>query len=67
VVVHTYGSNIVPVRFQVLNCGKCEIASFSDIAPCSFVEVDRRFRGAYCLHRQDSYVPEGYYKIVHGA
>jgi hypothetical protein len=21
-----------------------------DIAPCSVVEVDRRFRGAYCLH-----------------
>jgi hypothetical protein len=25
---------------------------FWDIAPCSDVEVDRRFRGAYCLHRQ---------------
>jgi hypothetical protein len=28
---------------------------FCDIAPCSFVEVDRRFRGAYCLCHQ---VPE---------
>jgi hypothetical protein len=23
-----------------------------DIAPCSLVEVDRRFRGAYCLQHQ---------------
>jgi hypothetical protein len=23
-----------------------------DIAPCSLVEVDRRFRGAYCLHHR---------------
>jgi hypothetical protein len=22
--------------------------AFWDIAPCSFVEVDRRFRGTYC-------------------
>jgi hypothetical protein len=25
---------------------------FWDTAPCSLVEVDRRFRGEYCLHRQ---------------
>jgi hypothetical protein len=31
--------------------GKYEVYSvFCDIAPCSQVEVDRRFRGAYCLH-----------------
>jgi hypothetical protein len=23
-----------------------------DVAPCSLVEIDRRFRGAYCLHHQ---------------
>jgi hypothetical protein len=23
-----------------------------EIVPCSFAEVDRRFRGAYFLHRQ---------------
>jgi hypothetical protein len=23
-----------------------------DVAPCSLVEVYRRFRGAYCLHHQ---------------
>jgi hypothetical protein len=25
---------------------------FWDVAPCSHVEVYRRFRGAYCLHHQ---------------
>jgi hypothetical protein len=25
---------------------------FWDVAPCSLVEVYRRFRGAYCLHHQ---------------
>jgi hypothetical protein len=27
-------------------------AVFWDVAPCSLVEVYRRFRGAYCLHYQ---------------
>jgi len=26
-------------------------------APCSVVELDRRFRGTYCLHNQGSVVP----------
>jgi hypothetical protein len=25
---------------------------FWDRAPCSLVEIDRRFRGVYCLHHQ---------------
>jgi hypothetical protein len=25
---------------------------FWDAAPCSLVDINRRFRGAYCLHRQ---------------
>jgi hypothetical protein len=32
-----------------------KIASFWDKAPCS-LEVDRRFRGAYCLHQGDEFV-----------
>jgi hypothetical protein len=24
-----------------------------NVAPCSHVEVDQRFRDAYCLHHQD--------------
>jgi hypothetical protein len=26
------------------------MTAFWDIAPCNLIEVDRRFRGAYCLH-----------------
>jgi hypothetical protein len=29
--------------------GECEVHSFCDVAPCSLVEIDRRFRGACCL------------------
>jgi hypothetical protein len=29
-----------------------EFRVFWDVVPCSHVEVDRRFRGAYCLHHQ---------------
>jgi hypothetical protein len=30
-----------------------KIIAFWDIAPCSLVEIDRRFRGVYCLHQGD--------------
>jgi hypothetical protein len=29
-----------------------KIIAFRYIAPCSLFEVDRRFRGVYCLHHQ---------------
>jgi hypothetical protein len=38
------------VRFQVLSLARMKMTAFWDVAPCS-LEVDRRFRGAYCLHR----------------
>jgi hypothetical protein len=28
------------------------ITAFRDIAPCSLIEANRRFSGAYCLHYQ---------------
>jgi hypothetical protein len=31
---------------------------FLDVAPCSHVEVYRRFRGAYCLHHQGALMME---------
>jgi hypothetical protein len=31
---------------------------FWDVAPCSQVIVDRRFRGAYCLHHQGVRISE---------
>jgi hypothetical protein len=35
------------VRFQVLTVAGMKFRVFRDVAPCSHVEVDRRFRGAY--------------------
>jgi hypothetical protein len=29
-----------------------KLTVFRDVAPCSPVEIDRRFRGACCLHHQ---------------
>jgi hypothetical protein len=29
-----------------------KMAVFWDVAPCSLVDIDRRFRCAYCLHHQ---------------
>jgi hypothetical protein len=40
------------VRFQVLAAASMNMAVFWDVAPCSLVESDRRFRDAYCLYRQ---------------
>jgi hypothetical protein len=37
------------VRFQVITTASTKMTAFWDIEPCSLVEVDRRFRGAYCL------------------
>jgi hypothetical protein len=40
------------VGFQVLKAASVKMLAFWDIAPCSLVIVDRRFKGAYCLRRQ---------------
>jgi hypothetical protein len=40
------------VRFQVHTTGNMNTRAFWDIAPCSLVGVDRRFRSAYRLHHQ---------------
>jgi hypothetical protein len=42
------------VRFQVLTAASMMFRVVSwDILPCKMI-VDRRFRGAYCLHHQGS-------------
>jgi hypothetical protein len=43
--------------FQRFRCHSVimKTTGFSDIAPCSLIEADRRFRGAYFLHYQDDY------------
>jgi hypothetical protein len=40
------------VRFQVLTAASMKFRVIWDVVPCSHVEVDRRFRGAYCLHHR---------------
>jgi hypothetical protein len=40
------------VRVQVLTTVSMKFRIFWAVAPCSHVEVDRRFTGAYCLHHQ---------------
>jgi hypothetical protein len=40
------------VRFQVLTTASIKLAVFWVVAPCSLIEVYRRFRGACCLHHQ---------------
>jgi hypothetical protein len=40
------------VRFQVFMAASMKFRVFWDVVPCSHVEVDRSFRGAYCLHHQ---------------
>jgi hypothetical protein len=40
------------VRFQVLTAASTKMAVFWVVAPCSLVEVYRRFSGAWCLHYQ---------------
>jgi hypothetical protein len=32
---------------------------FWDVAPCSLVAIDLRFRGAYCLHHQGDLHDDG--------
>jgi hypothetical protein len=40
------------VRFQVLTVARMMTTVFWIVAPCSLVEVYRRFRGPCCLHHQ---------------
>jgi hypothetical protein len=35
----------------IIKVGRLE--PWLDIAPCSLIVVDKRFRGAYCFHHQD--------------
>jgi hypothetical protein len=35
-----------------------QMTVFYDVAPCSLVEIGRRFRDAYCLHHQGALIME---------
>jgi hypothetical protein len=40
------------MRFQVVTAASLKMTDFWDIALCSLIGVDRRFRGAYLLRHQ---------------
>jgi hypothetical protein len=40
------------VRLLVLTTASMIKAFFWEVAPCSLIKFNRRFRGAYCLHHQ---------------
>jgi hypothetical protein len=40
------------VRFQVLTAASMKMVVFWVVAPCSLVNLYRRFRGSCCLHHQ---------------
>jgi hypothetical protein len=41
------------VIFHILTAASMKFRVFWDVMPCSEIDVDRRFGGAYCLHHQD--------------
>jgi hypothetical protein len=45
-------NNMKLVQLQVLASTSVKIFVFWEAVSCSLVEIDRRFRGAYCLHLQ---------------
>jgi hypothetical protein len=48
---------MMAVRFQVLTAASMEFRFSWDVALCTHFEVDRHFRGAYCLcHQVDSII-----------
>jgi hypothetical protein len=48
----TFIVNEEQVIFQVLTAASMKMAVCWVVAPYNLVDVYRRFRGAYCLHRQ---------------
>jgi hypothetical protein len=46
-----YSRDVCVIR--ILTAAYMKLRVFWNVAPCSHVEVDRRFRGSYYLHNQD--------------
>jgi hypothetical protein len=44
--------SIYQMRYKVITA-TMKMTAFWVVAPCNLVDVDRCFRGAYCLHNQD--------------
>jgi len=48
---------VLKVRFQVLTAASMKMYLFWVLAPCTFVEIGRRFRCAHCLDHQGDESP----------
>jgi hypothetical protein len=44
--------SVVSIQFHVLTATSLKTVALWNITPCSLMEVDRCFRGTYCLHHQ---------------
>jgi hypothetical protein len=51
------------MRFEVLAAASMKMTVFWVVAPCSLVEVYRRFRGASCFHHQGDPVVNPFSRI----
>jgi hypothetical protein len=56
-IVDNIKHNINLVRFRVLTASM-KMTVFWDVAPCSLIEIYRRYRDAYCLHQQGDGHPD---------
>jgi hypothetical protein len=45
-------NNVIMVPFQFITATITKIVVFWDVAPCSLVQIDGRFRGIYYLRDQ---------------
>jgi hypothetical protein len=43
------------LKSEVFRMTSMEMTVFWDVEPCGGVDIDRRFREAYCLHHQGDY------------
>jgi hypothetical protein len=55
------------MRLKVLTAANMKMIVFWDTAPCSLVEIDRRFRDAYCLHHRPDDEGNKHLYEIHGA
>jgi hypothetical protein len=45
------------VKYEVVMATSMKMAAFWDVGTYSLVDIDRRFRGAHCLHHKLDWVP----------
>jgi hypothetical protein len=46
------GRSITEICCDDVNWKEVKMTVFWDVAPCSMIDIDRHFRGVYCLHHQ---------------